>query len=105
MYTDSYFSMQSIEFNNENYPIINLIYDMLAELKNQKSISHCERSIWEWSVMRLQQKKATGMVWMTKTGLPRYTSKGSGKRVLIRYTISKSGKAPTAIGSMKQIMG
>ena len=45
IYTDAFFSMQSIEFSNLKYPIINLMYEMLVEHKNQKSVSHCERSI------------------------------------------------------------
>ena len=32
LYTDSQSFMQSIEYNKENHPILNIIYDILAEL-------------------------------------------------------------------------
>ena len=35
IYTDSLSFKQSIKFNKENHPILNQIFDMLAELKNQ----------------------------------------------------------------------
>ena len=36
IYTDSQSSMQAIESNKENHPILNQIYDLLADLKEQK---------------------------------------------------------------------
>ena len=36
IYTDSQSSMQAIESNKENHPILNQIYDILADLKGQK---------------------------------------------------------------------
>ena len=36
IYTDSQSSMQAIECNKENHPIINQIYDILADIKEQK---------------------------------------------------------------------
>ena len=35
IYTDSHSSMKSIEYNKENDSILNLIYDILVELKNK----------------------------------------------------------------------
>ena len=51
--------MQSIEFNNLKFPIINLMYEMLVELKNQKSISHCERFM-RMKYNEAAAKKTTG---------------------------------------------
>ena len=36
IYTDSQSSMQAIESNKENHPILNQIHDILADLKGQK---------------------------------------------------------------------
>ena len=42
IYTDSLSSMLAIENNTENHPILNQIYDILAELHNQgKQITLC----------------------------------------------------------------
>ena len=43
IYTDSLSSMLAIENNRENHPILNQIYDILAELQNQgKQITICK---------------------------------------------------------------
>ena len=43
IYTDSLSSMLAIENNKENHPILNQIYDILAELQNQgKQITICK---------------------------------------------------------------
>ena len=43
IYTNSQSSMQSIEYNRENHPILNQIYDILAELQAQnKKIILCK---------------------------------------------------------------
>ena len=45
IYTDSLSSMLAIENNGENHPILNQIYDIRAELHNQrKQISLCKVS-------------------------------------------------------------
>ena len=56
MYTDSQSSMQSIEYNKENRPILNKIYDILAELQAQdKKIMLCKASAY------------MGIIWNEKT--------------------------------------
>ena len=42
IYTDSQSSIQAIESNKENHPILNQIYDILADLQEQeKQITLC----------------------------------------------------------------
>ena len=45
IYTDSLSSMLAIEDNRENHPILNQIYDILAELLNQGNRSHYVKSL------------------------------------------------------------
>ena len=40
LYTDSQSFMQSIEYNKENHPILNQIYDILAD--HHKQITFCK---------------------------------------------------------------
>ena len=48
IYTNSLSSMLDIENNRENYPKLNYIYDILAELQNKENRSHYAKILHTW---------------------------------------------------------
>ena len=103
--------MLAIKINRENYPILNQIYDILAELNNQgKQIMLCKVPA-HMGIKRNKEaaKQAEDMAGMAtirpphtdyyltiRSGLETLSGKENGKTVLASYTTlnnaSKSGK-------------
>ena len=108
--------MQSIEYNKENCPILNQIYDVIAELQEQnKNITLCKVPAHG----RIKGNKGGDEAAKETMDTPRVTTtrllytdyyltnrkllnrKGSGKMIVANYTTSnqvlKSGRVPTIV--------
>ena len=77
--------MQSIEYNKENLPILNQIYDILAELASKRS--HCAKYL-----RTRKRRKAIDYHLQTTTSPSGWketpNGKEKGKMVLLSYTAS-----------------
>ena len=71
MYTNSQSSMQSIEYNKENHPILNQIYNILVEFQAQnKKITLCKGPAYIRINGNEAEKEAIDMPGMITTRLP-----------------------------------
>ena len=101
--------MQAIESNKKNHPILNQIYDILADLKGQKKhITFCKvpahTGIKGNEEADKAAKEATDMPGMTTTRLPftDYLFSVHQQKHTILNHISKTGKVHAiAVGNMR----